>query len=196
MVCAAGAPPGIELTVATAIDSPAGRRPQGPIPAWHQPCGLGGSSGDACRAPVAAPDLVQPIVPIVSIPNSLATPAFGSHLSQTTSTSRVVMGQFQIPEANDRLHGEQASADDDIYSFLAGPRPRVPAEQGLPAGGLVSPRSASMAAPAMSQSSAMGRGAAPITSESSLLSAAVDGMQHLQPRTPPPSASMAAPSMA
>ena len=171
LVRPASTPPGIELTMATATGNLAGRRPQGPSQAARQPAGGDGQSGDACRVPATAPESVLPGITAVSLMNS---PAFASEVHQ----------------------GGQTQRDSDIFSFLAGERPRMPAEQGVPAGGPLGLWGVDMAAPAMLSSSAPGRGAAPVPPEIGLLRAAENGLQTTQTGTAMPSASAVAPSMA
>ena len=157
-VVATTAPPGIERTMALAIGNRAGERPEGPSQASRQSYGEGIWGGDVNPVHAQAPNLALPGVTTVSLMNP---PAF----------------RFEGPQ------GDRRQGDSDIISFLAGARPRIPAESQAPPGSI---GRVTVAGPAMDQSSALRRGAAP-EMETNLLNP--------QTGTAPPSASMAAPSM-
>ena len=98
----------------------------------------------------------------------------------------------------DVAYGVLEQRSGDIYSFLKGTWPRTLEQSEVGFGGLYSSfRDTGIVDPAMFQSSASSRGAAPRTiQERNLLSAAENEPLPFQTRTAPSSASVTAPSMA
>ena len=124
------APPGIELTTATAVGNLGGRRPEGLIQAGQRSNVGDGPRGDAYRSPDSNLETMQPGVMITSLMNE--------------------------PVINcDVAYGVLEQRSSDIYSFLTGTRPRTLEQPEVGFGGLYSSfRDTGIVDPAMFQSSA------------------------------------------
>ena len=130
------APPGIELTTATAVGNLGGRRPEGLIQARQRSNVGDGQRGDAYFFPVSNLETMQPGVMITSLMNEPAVDC-------------------------DVAYGVQEQRRSDIFSFLSGTRPRTLEQPEVDFGGLYSSfRSTNIEDPTMFQSSAPCRGAA------------------------------------
>ena len=111
----------------------------------------------------------------------------------------MIISLMNEPAINcDVAYGVLGQRSGDIYSFLTGTRPRTLEQPEVDFGGFYSSfRDATIEDPTMFHSSAPCRGAALGTiPKRNLLSAAEHEPLPFQTRTPPPSASVAAPSMA
>ena len=121
--------------MATAVGNLERRRPEGLIQAMHRSNVRDGQRGDAYIVPASKLESMQPGVMSTSLMN--------------------------MPAVNhDVAHGVLEQRSSDIYSFLAGTRPRIPEQHEVGLGGLSGFRSESIVDPNMYQSSAPCRGAA------------------------------------